>query len=72
MFLHSHRLVLPNKLEPLNVTANDPFKASGSPKSCFENTYYETEVIHELNDETYSLFEDKSLFFLNDSVAKKD
>ena len=54
------------------MTANDPFKASGSPKSCFENTYYETEVIHELNDETYSLFEDKSLFFLNDSVAKKD
>ena len=72
MFLHSHRLVLPNKLEPLSVTADDPFKASDSPKSCFENTYSETEVIHELTDETYSLFEDKSLFFLNDNVAKKD
>jgi len=73
MFLHSHRLVLPNKLEPLSVTADDPFKASDSPEnSCVENTYSETEVIHELNDETYSLFEDKSLFFLNDNVAKKD
>jgi len=51
MFLHAQRLVLPNDLESLDVSTEDPFI---SP-------YNEDKVIHELQKSTYDIFDDETL-----------
>ena len=33
MYLHAHRLVLPNSIEPLDLDAGDPFIGSSEPSS---------------------------------------
>ena len=69
MYLHAHRLVLPNSVEPLDLNAGDPFVTSGSdpsstnsgPDSSSSDFYEETEIVHSLDSSVYEVFEDKTL-----------
>ena len=51
MFLHAHRLILPNAVEPLDLTSDNPFFGKN------EDFYRETELVDQLNSESFSKFE---------------
>ena len=53
MFLHAFRLILPNPVEPLDLRTEDPFERLDS--------FRETEIVHELNSEIFSIFEDENI-----------
>jgi hypothetical protein len=75
MYLHAHRLVLPNSIEPLDLDAGDPFIGSSSSKpihrddqdssstSAESNSsfYKETETVHVFDSSVYDVFEDETL-----------
>ena len=55
MFLHAHKLVLPNPVESLDLNAGDPFLG---PES---NVYEESEIVNNFDSKVYTLFEDETL-----------
>ena len=68
MYLHAHKLILPNTLEPLVVCAGDPFKPSGGVAS--SDRYVEVEVLRQLDGDSYKVFENPDIVWKTVNVPR--
>ncbi len=55
MFLHAHKLILPNSVESLDLNAGDPFLEMES------SFYEESEIVNKFDANVYNLYEDDTL-----------